>query len=45
MNMLIVLDDVVSQIKSQEFDPHVTQLFFNRRHLLANGTVSIIMVS
>lgn len=43
--MLILLDDVIGPIKSMENDPHLAQLFFNRRHLLANGTISLIVVS
>ena len=44
-NTLIVLDDMVSDIKANETNPLLTQLIFNRRHLYVNGTVSIIIVS
>jgi hypothetical protein len=44
-NVLIILDDVVSAIKGMEYDMNLAQLFFNRRHLVANGTVSIIIVT
>ena len=44
-NTLIVLDDVVSDLKANEHNPMLTQLIFNRRHLMINGTVSIIIVS
>ena len=45
INMLIIMDDIIGDIKAYENDQMQTQLFFNRRHLLANGTVSIIIVS
>ncbi len=44
-NVLLILDDVISSIKGLEHDVNLAQLFFNRRHLLANGTVSIIVVT
>lgn len=45
MNMMIVLDDVVSDIKELEHNSAMTKLFLNRRHLLANGTISIVLAS
>lgn len=44
-NVLVVLDDVVGQIKKSEFDPRLAQLVMNRRHLIFNGSISIIMVT
>ena len=44
-NVLLILDDVVGPIKALQNDPYLAQLFFNRRHLIANGTVSIILVT
>lgn len=44
-NVLVVLDDVVASIKKAEFDPRLSQLVMNRRHVIFNGTVSIIMVT
>ena len=44
-NYLLVLDDVVGEIKRNEYNPLLAQLFLNRRHLVANATVSIIVVS
>jgi hypothetical protein len=41
----MVFDDVVGQIKKAEFDPRLAQLVMNRRHLINNGTLSIIIVS
>jgi hypothetical protein len=43
--VLLVLDDVAGDIKGGEFDPSLIKLFFNRRHLIANGTLSIITVT
>ncbi len=43
--MLLVLDDVAGDIKVGEFDPSLIKLFFNRRHLIANGTLSIITIT
>lgn len=44
-NLLIILDDVIAEIKKQEFDTRQTSLIFNRRHKIINGTVSIILVA
>ena len=44
-NVLVVLDDVVGQIKKAEYDPRLAQLVMNRRHIIFNGTISIIMVT
>jgi hypothetical protein len=45
VNVVIVMDDIIGDIKKNESNPAQTQLFFNRRHLIANGTISIILVS
>lgn len=45
MNILFILDDVVSEIKKLEYDPRTISLFFNRRHLLQNGTISLMLVT
>jgi hypothetical protein len=42
---LVVLDDVVGQVKKAEFDPRLAQLVMNRRHIIFNGTISIIVVT
>ncbi len=39
------MDDVVSSIKASESNPFLAQLFFNRRHLVVNGMVSIMVIS
>lgn len=36
---------MVSQIKANESNPLLTQLIFNRRHLLLGGTISIMIVA
>lgn len=45
VNILLVLDDVVGSIKKAEYDQRLAQLVMNRRHLIFNGTLSIIVVS
>jgi len=44
-NVLIILDDVISEIKHNEHNSMLCQLFLNRRHLIANGTVSFVLIS
>lgn len=44
-NVLIILDDVVSEVKDLYKNVKLTQLFYNRRHLLWNGLISIIITS
>ena len=43
--VLFILDDCISEIKALEKDPVIINLFFNRRHLLWNGTISIIITT
>lgn len=45
MNVLFILDDVIGDIKKHESSQRLAQFFLNRRHLLSNGTVSIMLVS
>ena len=45
LSVLLVLDDVAGDVKAGEFDPSLLKLFFNRRHLIANGTLSIITIT
>jgi hypothetical protein len=45
MNILFIFDDVIGTIKKLEFEPRLAQLVMNRRHLIINGTISIILVS
>ena len=44
-SVLLILDDVVSDMKDHEKDPRLISLFFNRRHLLWNGNVSIMITT
>ena len=43
--MVIILDDVIGDIKANENNPTQSQLIFNRRHLIANGCISIVLLS
>ena len=43
-NMLSVMDDVISQMPTTQ-KSRAQELFFNRRHELKNGTISIIVTS
>ena len=45
LNILLIIDDMISQIKSNEFNPLLTQLIFNRRHLIINGMLSVMIVA
>jgi hypothetical protein len=42
--MLIVMDDIVSQIKGNN-SPKFVDLFYNRRHRLSDGVINIIVTS
>ena len=44
-NILIIIDDFVSQIKKQQNNPNLNTLFFNRRHIVKNATISLIITS
>ena len=45
-NILLVLDDVIGEIKKAQNDPKLMKIFFNRRHLIpGDGTVSILITS
>lgn len=44
-NVLLILDDCVGQIKELQNNQYLAQLIFNRRHLIANGTLSIVILS
>lgn len=43
--VLIVLDDCIADIKENDKDPKLVGLFFNRRHLLWNGIISLIITT
>lgn len=42
--MLVIMDDVVSTLKSNN-SHRLIDLFYNRRHLLKNGCISILVTS
>jgi hypothetical protein len=45
INVLLIIDDFVSQLDKNRFDDKLTSLAFNRRHLLKNGMLSIIQTT
>jgi GTPase SAR1 family protein len=45
IHVLLVLDDCVADLKKMDNDQFINQLFFNRRHLLPNMHICIIIVS
>lgn len=45
VNILLVIDDYVSYLRELRNDPYLMSLFFNRRHIVTNGTISIIITS
>jgi hypothetical protein len=40
-----VLDDCISEIKDKQKDPKLINLFFNRRHILWNGVIDLIITT
>jgi len=44
-NVLIVIDDFISQLSKCINMPVISQLFFNRRHIIDNATISIIVTA
>ena len=46
VNILLILDDVIGEIRKNEHSPRLIQLFFNRRHLLGEKfLISILLTS
>lgn len=45
INILFLFDDVVSDIYTNKNQKEIIDFFFNRRHLLSNGMVSIIVTT
>lgn len=45
INVLLIVDDFVSQMDKNRFDEKLTSISFNRRHLLDNGMLSIIQTT
>ena len=44
-NVLVILDDVIADIKKEQNNPLIMKLIFNRRHLIPDGTVSFIIAA
>jgi KaiC/GvpD/RAD55 family RecA-like ATPase len=44
-NILIIIDDLITPIKKNQYNPDFMSLFLNRRHLIKNCTVSFIIVT
>lgn len=44
-NILIILDDVISQLKKHESNPLLTPLFYNRRHLLGEKFIISYLIT
>ena len=45
INVLFVLDDVIAELFKNRFAKKIMSFIFNRRHLLNNGMISIIISS
>jgi hypothetical protein len=45
IDVLLIIDDFVSQMDKNKFDEKLTSIAFNRRHLLDNGILSIIQTT
>jgi GTPase SAR1 family protein len=45
IDALLIIDDYISQLRKNQANPLLMSLFFNRRHLIKNGTLSIIITS
>jgi hypothetical protein len=45
LNVLIIIDDFITQINSYKRSPEIQKLAFNRRHLIKNGMISILITS
>jgi hypothetical protein len=43
VNVLIIIDDLVSELKNDESNAELKKLIWNRRHLLNNGMLSILI--
>lgn len=45
INALIVLDDCIADLKKHQYDPFLKNLFFNRRHQIPYGCVSLLITT
>ena len=43
--MLIIFDDVISTLSESKSNSKVKELFYNRRHLLKTGCISLLVTS
>jgi len=43
--ILFIVDDAIADIKSNEKNQQIISLFFNRRHLVDNGTISLLITT
>jgi hypothetical protein len=44
-NVLVIIDDLIADLHENKTSRELKELVFNRRHLLTNGMVSIILTS
>jgi hypothetical protein len=44
-NILIIIDDFISQIYENRYNSRLISLFYNRRHIVKNGVINIILTS
>ena len=42
VQVLFIFDDVIGEIRKEQYNPAVKKLFFNRRHLIKDGSLSLI---
>lgn len=45
INTLFIFDDIISDLYNSRFSKEIMDFIFNRRHLLKNGMISIILTS
>jgi Cdc6-like AAA superfamily ATPase len=45
LDLLIIIDDFISYLKDNATNPELISLFFNRRHIVNNATISILLTS
>jgi len=45
IEVLFVIDDQIGMVKKLEFDEFFTSFIFNRRHLLNNGIISVVITT
>ena len=45
INILFIFDDIISELYNSRYSKEIMDFIFNRRHLLKNGMISIILTS